>query len=295
MTLRDADYILLPPRVHVILDRVRFGPAGYPIDSPKERAFSYLREVGLDAMEYQAVRAIPKSEELLRWIRREAEENDILLSLHAPYAINLCSKEKGEASARRVVESAVAADKMGALHVTFHPGYYGSMGREEALRYAIKQLERIREELIALGVNVELGPETTGKPSQLGSLDEVLSMAEEVEGVVPTIDFAHIHAREGGVIRGREDYERVLGEIEGRLGHLDGLLIHFTEVEIAKAGVGERMHHDLGSGYGPPYEPLADIIAELGIRWVIISESPSLERDSLKMKRIYDRIAGRRG
>lgn len=273
----------------MILDRARFGPAGYPIDAPRERAFSYLREIRLDAMEYQAVRTIPKGEEILAWLREESLKNDVLLSLHAPYAINLCSKEKGEASVRRIVDSAIAASKMGALHVTFHPGYYGGMSKEEALRLAIDQLRRIREELKAMNLNIELGPETTGKTSQLGSLSEVLSMAEEVDGVLPTVDFAHIHAREGGVIGSRRDYERILDEIERRLGSLNGLVVHFTEVEIAKSGVGERMHHDLSSNYGPPYEPLADVMAEYGLKWVVISESPALERDSLKMKLIYEK------
>ncbi len=279
----------------MILDRTRFGPAGYPIDAPKERAFSYLREVGLDAMEYQAVRAIPRSEDILAWVREESRRNDILLSLHAPYAINLCSDEKGGASARRIIDSAIAAAKMGALHVTFHPGYYGEMGKEEALRRAINQLKGIREELKALNLNIELGPETTGKPSQLGSLGEVLSMAEEVDDVSPTVDFAHIHAREGGIIRGREDYERLLSEIERRMGSLNGLVIHFTEVELAKSGTGERMHHELGSGYGPPYEPLADLMVEYGVEWVVISESPILERDSVKMRSIYREALRRLG
>ncbi|MCC6029157.1 MAG: TIM barrel protein [Candidatus Korarchaeum sp.] len=271
----------------MLIDRVRFGPAGYPIDAPRERAFSYLREIGLDAMEYQAVRAIPKNEDLLSWVRNEASENDIMLTLHAPYAINLCSKEKGAASVKRLVDSGIAASKIGANHVTFHPGYYGKMSEEDALKTAIESLKRVREELISLGINLELGPETTGKPSQLGSLDEVLRMAEEVDGVRPTIDFAHIHAREGGSIRSREDYERILKIIERELGDLNGLVIHFTEVELTKSGVGERMHHDLGSGYGPPFEPLAEIIAEYGLRWLIISESPVLERDSIKMKALY--------
>lgn len=271
----------------MLIDRVRFGPAGYPIDAPRERAFSYLREIGLDAMEYQAVRAIPKNEDLLSWVRNEASENDIMLTLHAPYAINLCSKEKGAASVKRLVDSGIAASKIGANHVTFHPGYYGKMSEGDALKTAIESLKRVREELISLGINLELGPETTGKPSQLGSLDEVLRMAEEVDGVRPTIDFAHIHAREGGSIRSREDYERILKIIERELGDLNGLVIHFTEVELTKSGVGERMHHDLGSGYGPPFEPLAEIIAEYGLRWLIISESPVLERDSIKMKALY--------
>ncbi len=274
------------------IDRTRFGPAGYPLDAPKEEAFTYLRSIGLDGMEYQAVRSVPKNKELLRWIREQAEENDVMLSLHAPYAINLASEDpkKREASIERILSAALAAHRMGARHVTFHPGYYGKFGREEALKMAINALDHLHGVITGRGLQVELGPETTGKPSQLGSLDDVLAMAESVDGVVPTVDFAHIHVRDGGVIRGRRDYERILDEIEGRLGTLDGLVVHFTEVEPTKSGYGERMHHELGSGYGPEFEPLAQLMVERDVRWLVISESPLLERDALKMKLVYERL-----
>ncbi len=271
------------------LDRLRFGPAGYPIDSPKERAFSYLKEIGLDGMEYQAVRSIPRRESTLLWIRREASKNDIALSLHAPYAINLASEsdEKRKASVLRLIRAAKAAHKMGAKHVTFHTGYYGSMGREEALKVAIKELSEVAKEVGDLGLEVDLGPETTGKRSQIGSLEDVIRMAQEVDLVVPTVDFAHIHVRDGGVLRGKADYERVIQELEDGLGTLDGLVIHFTEVEPTKSGFGERMHHEIGSGYGPDFRPLAEIMAEVRPKWLVVSESPLLERDALKMREMF--------
>ncbi len=271
------------------LDRVRFGPAGYPIDSPRNKAFSYLREIGLDGMEYQAVRSIPKKESTLLWIRREASKNDIFLSLHAPYAINLASEsdEKRKASILRLIQSAKAAHKMGAKHVTFHPGYYGSMGKEEALRVAIKELSEVARKVDDLGLEVDLGPETTGKRSQIGSLEDVIRMAQEVDHVVPTVDFAHVHVRDGGILRDKADYERVIHKLEEGLGTLDGLVIHFTEVEPTKSGFGERMHHEIGSGYGPDFKPLAEIMAEIRPKWLVISESPLLERDALKMKKMF--------
>jgi len=283
--------------VNVRLDRTRFGPAGFPMGCPKkEKAFEYLQKLGLGAMEYQAVRRVPTKLDPLKEIGKEAKERGIILTLHAPYAINLASKEREKVfkSIERLYLSAKAAEAMGATHVTFHPGYYSEREPEEALKLAIKALDDLVRRLKDENLRIELGPETTGKPSQLGSLDEVLRMAEEVDFVSPTIDFAHIHAREGGSIRGREDYARILDKVEGRLGSLNGLVVHFTEVELTASGKGEKMHHELGSGYGPDFKPLAIEMVERGVKWLVISESPLLEEDSLKMKRIYMGIRKRR-
>ncbi len=275
------------------LDRTRFGPAGFPIDASRDEAFKYLNSVGLDGMEYQAVRRVPTNEKVLGSIREEAERYDILLTVHAPYAINLAAEteEKRKASIMRIIAAAEAARKMGALHVTFHPGYYLKRSPEEALKIAIESLREVIEEMKARGLDhIELGPETTGKPNQLGSLEEVMVMAEELDNVLPTIDFAHIHVREkGGQIRCKEDYRRIIEVLERRLGSADGLVIHFTEVEATSKGYGERRHHELGSGYGPDFEPLAEIMVELGVKWFVVSESPILERDSIKMREIYKR------
>ncbi len=246
-------------------------------------------------MEYQAVRAVPRRLDRLAAIARRAAANDIRMSLHGPYAINLASREENkiEASVERLIAAARAADALGAGHVTFHPGYYSGRPPEEALRMAMSALSRAVREARDDGIRAEFGPETTGKPSQLGSLDEVLRMAEEVDGVWPTIDFAHIHAREGRSISGRSDYARILDLIEDRLGTLDGLVIHFTEVEVTSSGVGERRHHELGTGYGPPFDPLAEEMASRGVRWLVISESPNLEADALKMREAYERARRR--
>ncbi len=278
------------------LDRVRFGPAGFPIDASRQEAFKYLKEIGLDAMEYQAVRSVPKKEETLRAIGDDARENGILLTLHAPYALNLAAEDekKREGSIERLFRACWAAHIMGAEHVTFHPGYYGGLEPAEALERTVDAIERVIAMMREAGFLVELGPETTGKPSQVGSLEEVIDLAQRFDEVWPTVDFAHLHAREGGSIRGREDYARILDRLEEGLGTLDGLVIHFSEIEMTKSGVGEKMHHDLGSGYGPEFEPLAREMVERGVKWVVICETPLLERDALKMKEIYERVSGAR-
>ncbi len=282
--------------------RVRFGPAGAPINykGKTEEIPRYLRvEEGLDAFEYQAVRSIRISQEKATKLGEIAREYDVQLSLHAPYAINLAAlnEEKKKASISRLVRSMQTAYWMKAKIVVFHPGYYLKRSPEEALREVINCLKKIVEECESLGIKgVYLGPELTGKKSQVGSLSEIINICKAIDIARPVIDWAHLHAREGGCLNTKEDYLRVLDTIERELGSdiVKGLHCHFTRVEFTEKG--ERKHHTLDeTDYGPDFEPLAEIIVENGYSFTIISETPLLDLDAIKMKQIYLRIKERYG
>ncbi|MGB9759348.1 MAG: TIM barrel protein [Thermoproteota archaeon] len=270
-----------------------FGPAGFPLEGPSgPKAMSFLASKGLFAMEYQAVRSVRVSKKVAKELKAAAEENGITLSIHGPYAINLSSEQKSKirASKSRLLKAATVGSLMGAFHVTFHPGYYGKRTKEETFEIQLASLKDVLKKLDQKGLKVELGPETTGKESQFGSLDELLELSSKLPEITITVDFAHIHVREEkSRIRGEDDYRKLLDKLEKNLGKekMDGLLVHFTEVEPTSKGSGEKKHHPLGSGYGPDFKPLAKIIAENGYKFVIISESPILEKDSIKMKEIY--------
>lgn len=278
------------------MGRVRFGPAGRPINYRGSTVGvpAYLKNMGLDAFEYQAVRGVRISENDARQLGIAARNHDVLLSLHAPYAINLSSEKQEtiEASIERLVQAARAASWMGAYLVVFHPGYYGKRSTEEALRLCIDSLKRVVERLEQEGIReVLLGPETTGKTSQVGSPEEVLTMCREVPRCKPVLDFAHIHARYQGCIRTKDDYLKYVQLFEKELGDLavKPLHIHFTHVDYGKSG--ERAHRTLEEpGYGPPFRPLAELLVELGYDAVIISESPVLDQDALRMKKILEEV-----
>ena len=280
-----------------MVDRPRFGPAGVPpgfkalkatlMDVPR-----LLREEGLDAFEYQAVRWGVKPQ-----IRRDdaekfglkAKETDVLLSLHASYFINLCGdKETVEASKARLVACATAAQWMQVQTVVFHPGFYGKKTPKEAFANCLEALKDVVERLKSLGIgNVKLGPETMGKLTQLGSLEEVLALCEKVEQTQPVIDWAHLHAREKGLFKTVENFRRVVETIEKRLGTetVKNMHCHFTKVEFTEKG--EKCHHTLDEAeYGPDFALLAKVIAEFKLTPVIISESPVLDVDAIKMRNI---------
>lgn len=275
----------------------RFGPAGVPpsfkimkvslSDVPR-----LLREEGLDAFEYQAVRWGEKPQ-----IRREeaeklglkSRENDVLISIHGSYFINLCGdKQTVEASKNRLIACAVSAQWMEAKPLVFHVGYYGKRTPKQVFEACKEAIKDVVERLKSLGLeSINLGPETMGKPSQFGSLDEILALCEQLEQIQPVIDWAHLHARDLGRFKTADDFREVLVEIENRLGTsaVKNMHCHFTKIEFTEKG--EKRHHVLDEkNYGPNFEFLADVIAEFKLNPVIISESPILDIDAIKMRDI---------
>ncbi|MEM1563339.1 MAG: TIM barrel protein [Candidatus Bathyarchaeia archaeon] len=278
-------------------DRPRFGPAGVPPSFRAMRASlvdvpRLLRQEGLDAFEYQAVRWGAKPQirrEDAEKLGLEAKENDVLLSLHGSYFINLCGgKETVEASKDRLIACATASQWMGSKIVVFHPGFYGRKSPKDVFKECLEALKDVVGRLRALDIrDVRLGPETMGKPTQFGSLEEVLALCEQVEQTQPVIDWAHLHARDRGRFKTVDDFRMVVEEIEKRLGKeaVKNMHCHFTKVEFTDKG--EKCHHTMDeAGYGPDFELLAKVIADFKLNPVIISESPVLDVDAIKMRDI---------
>jgi deoxyribonuclease-4 len=257
-----------------------------------------LREEGLDAFEYQAARWGQKpqmKQQDAERLRVEAERNDVLLSLHGSYFINLCGeKEVVEASKRRLIACATAAQWMGAYVVVFHAGFYGHADKKEALRNCVEALNDVVETMGRLGIrNVKLGPETMGRHFQLGTLDEVLAICEQVEQTQLVIDWSHLHARSGGALRSAEDFREVVEKAEQKLGieAVQNMHCHFSKIEFTYKS-GERRHHILDDAkYGPDFEKLAETIVEFSLHPVIICETPILDIDAVRMRDTFRRVA----
>ncbi|MHA1590624.1 MAG: TIM barrel protein [Candidatus Njordarchaeales archaeon] len=282
-------------RVSDLFKRIRLGPAGKPIGFTGDllKVPEFLRGIHLNALEVQQVRRINITKDRAEALREEAEKNGVKLSLHAPYAINFSSENEAviEASKERLLKALEVAHWMGAKVVVFHPGYYGKREPREALELIIESLKEIARLAKKKGFSPLIGPETMGKKSQVGSLDEIIEIVKEVPHSIPVLDFAHIHAREGGILNTRKDYENLFEKIESELGSkkLKELHSHFTKVEYTEKG--ERRHRVFGEGVGPKFIPLAEILLEWNdIKATIISESPVLEQDAIKMRDILIKL-----
>ena len=283
-------------------DRPRFGPAGIPplfkvISTQLPTVPALLREEGLDAFEYQAVRwgRNPQMKQKnAERLKAEAERNDVIVSLHGSYSINLCGKnEVVEASKQRLLACATAAHWMGAYVIVFHPGFYGNTGKKEALRKCIRELNDVAETMSSLGIrNVKLGPETMGRHFQIGTLDEIFTMCEQIEQTQLVIDWSHLHARTGGALRSADNFRDIIVKAEQRLGTeaVRDMHCHFSKIEFTYK-TGEKRHHVLDeAAYGPDFRMLAEVISEFNLSPVVICETPLLDVDAVKMRSILAEV-----
>lgn len=275
------------------MGKIRFGPAGKPIDfkGSMERVPEFLAAIGLDALEYEAVRGVRISEAKARLLGEEAKKHDIVLSMHAPYYVNLASPDSEiiKRSLKRLYDSMVAAEWMGAYAVVVHPGYYkGNKTKEEALRKVIESFNALIESLPGWVKTPEIAPETMGKTSQVGSLEEVVEICRSTPRCRPCVDWAHLYARaEGNYVKTVDEVIKAIEFIEEELGSnaVNPLHTHFSKIEYGRGG--EREHHTLSeTEYGPDWRIVCKAYLETGINAVVISESPILEKDALLMKKI---------
>ncbi len=272
---------------------VRFGPAGRPIDykGKTEEVCDYIKQLGLNAYEYQATYGVRLKKLSGLKLKENAQKNDVLLSIHAPYYINLCSQkdETIKKSIMRLHQSAKAAEWLNAYRIVFHTGFYTKYSPSDAMEKCKKSIGELLEKCEKSGIkNFTFAPETTGKKSQLGSLEELIDICGTFDNFSPTVDFAHVHARSGGIIKTKDDYAKIFDKIEAEL-EISTLHSHFTKIEYGDSG--ERKHHILNDErYGPPLIPLLELISENDYNVTIICETPLLDIDALEMKKEYYNI-----
>lgn len=259
---------------------IRFGPAG--LGGVKE-AVSNLEKyakLGLKACEIAFTYGVyikESQKKEISEIRDTAKKLDIRLSIHAPYWINLNSKEKKkiEESKKRILDCCKIGNLLGAREIVFHPGYYQDFSKEETYENIKKEILEIQKEIKKNKWEIKLAPETTGKINVFGSIGEILKLVKETKCFL-TIDFAHIYARNQGKISYKEIYENFKSFSE--------LHIHFSGIEFSSKG--ERNHKIT------PENELKELLSVLpkNKEIVIINESPSPVGDSVKGLKILNRL-----
>lgn len=86
------------------MNKLLFGTAGIPIKMEKRNTLEGIRQVrklGLECMELEFVRQVNITKQKAPDVKKTAEENNIILTCHGQYYINLNSLDKEKKSKRR--------------------------------------------------------------------------------------------------------------------------------------------------------------------------------------------------
>lgn len=259
-----------------------------------EQMPAWLEKIGLDAYEYQCGNGVRIGAQTAGKIRENAQKSKIEISVHSPYFINLATpdEEKRKKSIDYIMQSAAAAEALGAERVVVHSGALGKLTREEAMEYARHTLNLAVKELEENGYErIRLCIETMGKINQLGDLDEVMDLCLTNDRLLPTIDFGHLNARWQGAIKTEEDYEKIIDTMHNKLGAERASVFHahFSKIEYTKGG--EKKHLTFEDDiFGPEFAPLARVLAKRKLSPHIICESAGTQaEDALEMKKLYNR------
>ena len=222
-----------------------------------------------------------------REIGEIADDLDVAISLHAPYYMDLLgSDEIAGRSVENIRYGGLVAREIGADMLVTHLGFYHENSPELALEKVVARLKELRDWFDRMGVRTKLGLECSGKRVVFGGVDEILAVCKRVPGVVPVLSFPHIHAREGGSLKRREDFRELFDKVKDAL-KLQAFYTHFSGVE--HEGGNELRYTPIKKG-DMRFEPLAEYLADESADITIISDSPLLEHDAMYMKVILERV-----
>ena len=260
------------------------------------QAPAWVADQGLNAYEYAAGHGVSLGEDTARQIGQEGAKRNLSISIHAPYYINCAALEedKRTRSVGYLLQAARAVKWMGGSRVVFHVGSPGKRRREDALDQAARVILDARRTLDEEGLeDILLCPETMGRPSQLGTLQEILDFCALSDRLLPTIDFGHLHAAGQGAMRSEADFDAVLARMIERLGIARCRFFHAHFSRISYTAKGERMHMTFSDeDYGPRFEHLAPCLIRRGLEPTVICESRGTQADdALTMLRIYQSLS----
>lgn len=271
------------------MHKLCFGTAGIPISTPEHSTENGIRQVnalGLDCMELEFVQNVNITREKAPIIRKTAQDNKVILTCHGQYYINLNAAEmiKIEQSRQRILAAARRAWECGAVNIVFHLGFYLGNSKTSTYQTIKKEVNEISRQLHSEGIGISLRAETTGKETQFGDLDELLALAQET-GIMPCIDFAHLHAR-NGKMNTYDEFAHVLKKVENALGRNGLKDMHIHIAGIAYSPKGELHHLNLEES-DLDYKALLTAWKEFDIAGTVICESPNIEKDALLLKKKY--------
>lgn len=272
-------------------DRLLFGTAGVPNSTVKKNnpveGVKRIHELALDCMQLEFAHGVRMKEEVSSALRKVSYELGVPLTSHGPYYINLNAREqdKIDSSVERIIQTAKISDLCGAESMTFHAAFYMKDSPYDVFDLVEKSLNVIEERLSRLDIEIELRPELTGKTSQFGSLEELISLSKSVTSCKPCMDFSHLYARTGNV----NDYKgfcETLETLKSELGPNALKEMHIHISGISSNSKGDLKHLNLEKSKFN-WKDLMKALKDMDCRGYVVCNSPNLEVDAQMLKQYY--------
>ncbi len=273
-------------------DKLNFITAGMPLRTGKGSypdAFDILKEMNLDGMELEFVHGVRMRDEHRTFVKDMSK--DFVITAHGPFYINLNSQEpeKIDASVQRIIDTASVASQAGAFSITYHAAFYMGQDKSVVFEQVKNQTKRIIDVLEKENIKVWIRPETTGKGTQWGDIDEIINLSKEFEQVLPCVDFSHLHARSAGEFNTYDEFAKVLEKMGNEIGQyaLENFHGHLAGIEYTAKG--ERQHLNLQES-DMNYKDLLKALKDFDVKGAIVCESPNIEDDCKLLKDFYNSI-----
>ena len=269
------------------MDKLNFLTAGIPLRAGNkgyEAGFKILDEMNLDGLELEFVRGVRISDKS----RDAVSAATKVITAHAPFYVNLNAREedKLEASVQRIIETAQVANELGGFSITFHAGYYLEQDAELVYNNIKSKIKEITDTLAKGGNKIWIRPETTGKATQWGDLEEIIRLSKEFETVLPCVDFSHLHARYNGISNTYDEFCAIFEQIGKELGQIALNNFHAHIAGIEYGAKGEKKHLNLEeSDFN--YKDLLKAFKTFDVKGAVVCESPNIEDDAKLLKDYY--------
>ncbi|MBQ7307807.1 MAG: TIM barrel protein, partial [Clostridia bacterium] len=278
---------------------IKFGPAGNDekffeegfktlLDAPK-----WIKNQNLDLYEISFGHGIVVNENYAQKLKEQLIENNIEPSIHAPYYINFANPDELmiEKSMNYVINSLKILKIIGGKVLVIHSGTQLKLDRETALNNVKENykelIKRIYEEKLD---DMYICPETMGKFSQIGNVDEVIEICKLDKIVLPTFDFGHINSITNGSLKNKKDYDEIIKKCYKELGEekTKKMHIHFSQIQYGLKGEIKHLTFE-DTEFGPNYKDMIDALIENDISATVICESNgTMARDAVTMKNYYE-------
>ncbi len=270
-------------------DKLNFITAGMPLRTGKAsypKAFEVLKGMNLDGMELEFVHGVRMNDANRDFVKEMSK--DFVITAHGPFYINLNSQEeeKIDASLQRIIDTAYVAKQAGAFSITYHAAFYMGKDKETVYNQVKTQTRRILDVLENENIDVWIRPETTGKATQWGDLDEIIRLSKEFEQVLPCVDFSHLHARSAGEYNTYDEFSKILEKMGTEIGEyaLENFHGHLAGIEYTAKG--EKQHLNLENS-DMNYKDLMKAMKEFNVKGALVCESPNIEDDCKLLKDYY--------